>query len=215
MVRYFPPEVAEQLIWADELLKPGQGEAREAAVMFIDLRGFTRLAARLTPGELLALVGDFQRIAVPIIQEHRGAIITYLGDGIMVAFGAVRATASYAADALRCTEALVDAVGRWVETSCATGDCTPDVGIGVEVGTVICGTIGEVGKLEYAVLGEPVNRAAKLQSHTRDEGLRALSTRYALDRARAQGYTGERCRALHAPRRVRGVDTPIELVAVE
>jgi adenylate cyclase len=89
------------------------------------------------------------------------------------------------------------------------------VGIGVEVGTVICGTIGEVGKLEYAVLGEPVNRAAKLQSHTRDEGLRALSTRYALDRARAQGYTGERCRALHAPRRVRGVDTPIELVAVE
>jgi adenylate cyclase len=61
MARYFPPEVAEQLIWADELLKPGQGEAREAAVMFIDLRGFTRLSETLTPKQLIALVGEFQQ----------------------------------------------------------------------------------------------------------------------------------------------------------
>jgi adenylate cyclase len=214
MVRYFPPEVAEQLIWADELLKPGDGEAREAAAMFIDLRGFTRLSALLTPRELLALVGEFQRIAVPIIQSHRGAIITYLGDGIMIAFGAARATDSYAADALRCAEALVDAAGRWLEASCTRGDCTPEVGIGVDVGTVVCGTIGEQGKLEYAVLGEPVNRAAKLQAHTKQEGLRALTTRYALDVARAQGYADGRCRALPPGRAVAGVEAPLDLVAI-
>lgn len=214
MVRYFPPEVAEQLIWADELLKPGDGEAREAAAMFIDLRGFTRLSALLAPKELLALVGEFQRIAVPIIQRHHGAIITYLGDGIMVAFGAARPTGTYAADALRCTEALVDAAGRWIEESCTRGDCTPEIGIGVDVGTVVCGTIGEQGKLEYAVLGEPVNHAAKLQAHTKQEGVRALTTRRALEVARAQGYADARCRALAEARTVAGVDAPLELVAV-
>lgn len=214
MVRYFPPEVAEELIWADELLKPGEGEAREAAAMFIDLRGFTRLSALLTPKEMLALVGDFQRIAVPIIQRHHGSIITYLGDGIMVAFGAVRATPTYAADALRCAEALVDAAGRWLEESCTRGDCTPEVGIGVDVGTVVCGTIGEEGKLEYAVLGEPVNRASKLQAHTKVEGVRALTTRQALGAARAQGYVDGRCTTLPAGRAVAGVDASLDLVVL-
>lgn len=214
MVRYFPPEVAEELIWADELLKPGHGEAREAAAMFIDLRGFTRLSALLTPKEMLALVGDFQRIAVPIIQRHHGSIITYLGDGIMVAFGAVRATPTYAADALRCAEALVDAAGRWLEESCTRGDCTPEVGIGVDVGTVVCGTIGEEGKLEYAVLGEPVNHAAKLQAHTKLEDVRALTTQHSLAVARAQGYEAARCRELPEHRSIAGVDTPLALVAI-
>jgi adenylate cyclase len=214
MVRYFPPEVAEQLIWADELMTPGQGEARQAAAMFIDLRGFTRLSETLAPKELIALVGEFQHLAVPIIQRHHGAIITYLGDGIMVTFGAVRPTQTYAADALRCTEALVDRVGHWVAESCARTDCTPEIGIGVDVGTVICGTIGDEGKLEYAVLGEPVNHAAKLQVHTKEAGVRALTTRFALEAARAQGYAHGRCRALPGGQRVAGVDAPMELVAI-
>lgn len=215
MVRYFPPEVAEQLLWADELLKPGQGEAREAAAMFIDLRGFTRLSETLTPKELIALVGEFQHLTVPIIQRHHGAIITYLGDGIMVTFGAVRSTRTYAADALRCTEALVDRVGHWVAESCARTDCTPEIGIGVDVGTVICGTIGDEGKLEYAVLGEPVNHAAKLQVHTKESGTRALTTRAALEKARAQGYAGVRCRELPGAQRIAGLDAPLELVAID
>jgi adenylate cyclase len=214
MMRYFSPEVAEELIRADELLKPGQGEARKAAAMFIDLRGFTRLASSLAPKELIALVGEFQHLAVPIIQRHHGAVITYLGDGIMVTFGAVRPTDTYAADALRCAEALVDGVGRWLVDSCARGDCAPEVGIGLDVGTVICGTIGEEGKFEYAVLGEPVNHAAKLQAHTRKASVRALTTRFALDTARAQGYADARSRVLPGAQQVAGVDAPLELVAI-
>lgn len=214
LTRFFPREIAEQLIEADELLKPGQGEAREAAAMFIDLRGFTRLSALLSPKELLALVGDFQRVAVPIIQRHHGAIITYLGDGIMVAFGAARPTSTYAADALRCAEELVDAAGGWIAQSCARGDCTPEVGIGVDVGSVVCGTVGEEGKLEYAVLGEPVNRAAKLQAHTKTEGVRAFTTAQALAQAQAQGYAGTRYRALSPARQVAGIDVPLDLVVI-
>ena len=88
------------------------------------------------------------------------------------------------------------------------------MGIGVDVGTVICGTIGDEGKLEYAVLGEPVNHAAKLQAHTKETGVRALTTRFALDKACAQGYAGTRCRALPGGQRVTGIDAPMELVAI-
>lgn len=210
LVRYFPAEVAQQLIEADELLSPGQGESREAAVMFIDLRGFTRLAAQLSPTELLALVGDFQRTAVPIISRHGGAIITYLGDGIMVTFGAARPSQTYAADALRCAQALVEGVGDW-----AVSNQTPDMGIGIEVGQVVCGTVGEEGKLEYAVLGDPVNRAAKLQVHTKVVGVHALTTRFALEMARAQGYQGQHYQLLGDDQRVTGVDTPLELAAIQ
>jgi adenylate cyclase len=163
---------------------------------------------------LIALVGEFQHLTVPIIQRHHGAIITYLGDGIMVTFGATRATQTYAADALRCTEALIDRVGHWVAQSCAGAGCTPEVGIGVDAGTVICGTVGDEGKLEYAVLGEPVNRAAKLQVHTKESGVRALTTRSALSKARAQGYAGERSSELPGARRVAGLDAPLDLVAI-
>lgn len=214
LVRFFSPEVAEQLIQADELLRPGQGQSREAAAMFVDLRGFTRLAAMLKPHEMIALLAEFQRIAVPIVQQHHGSIITYLGDGIMIAFGATRPNATYAADALRCAAALVAAVGAWVQETCARGDCAPEMGLGLEVGPVICGAIGEAGRLEYAVIGDPVNRAAKLQNHTRAEGVHALTTRFTLDRALAQGYAPRAEHALLRGRQVAGIDAPLDLVAI-
>lgn len=209
LVRYFPAEVAQHLLEADELLTPGQGDARNAAVMFIDLRGFTRLAARIAPREVLALVGNFQRTAVPIISAHNGAIITYLGDGIMVTFGAARPSEHYAADAMRCAEALVDGVGDWGERF-----QTPDMGIGIEVGQVVCGTVGEEGKLEYAVLGDPVNRAAKFQAHTKLAGAHALTSKHAIEQALAQGYDGTRFTPLAAAQQVAGIDDVAEMLAI-
>jgi adenylate cyclase len=64
------------------------------------------------------------------------------------------------------------------------------------------------------VLGEPVNHAAKLQAHTRLAGVRALTTRFALDKARAQGYADARCRELAGGQRVSGVDAPMALAAI-
>ena len=212
--RFFSPEVAETLIRADELLQPGEGEAREAAAMFIDLRGFTKLAATLEPKALIGLLGEYQRVAVPIIQRHRGSITTYLGDGIMVTFGATRPNGTYAADAFACAEALLEALDRWGAARGARGLPAPGVGIGVEVGTVTCGAIGEAGRLEYAVIGDPVNRAAKLQNHTKAESVRALATAAARDRAAAQGYRPQRTLQLRAGREIAGVSAPVDLVVI-
>jgi adenylate cyclase len=99
--RFFAPDVAASIVSSNEILQPGQGRQTEAAAMFIDLRGFTRMAATLSPSNLLALLAEYQRIVVPIVQRNGGSIITFLGDGVMITFGATRPSSTYAADAMR------------------------------------------------------------------------------------------------------------------
>jgi adenylate cyclase len=212
--RFFAPEVAATIVRADDAaLAPGEGRQTEAAAMFVDLRGFTRLAAELPPAELVRLLGEYQAIAVPTIQANRGSITTYLGDGIMVTFGATRMTSTYAADALRTAGALVDALESWGASRRARGLAAPGVGVGVEVGTVICGAIGDSSRLEYAVIGDPVNRAAKLQNHTKAEGVRALTTAFAFERATRQGFAPGALE-VRAQREVAGVAVPVDLVVL-
>ena len=214
LARFFSPDIAATIVNADEILKPGSGRQTEAAAMFIDMRGFTRLAASLAPTELVGLLGEYQRVAVPVIQKHGGSVITYLGDGIMVTFGATRPSSSYAADALRATAELLDALEAWAAARRAAGQPAPGVGIGVEVGTVTCGAIGDDRRLEFAVIGDPVNRAAKLQNHTKLLQVKALATAYTLQRALVQGFDGARCIVRQEPCDVTGIAEPLNLVVI-
>ncbi len=212
--RFFSPEIAATIVSADEILQPGQGRQTEAAAMFVDMRGFTRLASTLAPRDLIALLGEYQKIAVPVIQRNGGSITTYLGDGIMVTFGATRPSPRYAAEALRTAEQLLDALGAWAETRRAAGQPAPGVGIGIAVGTMTCGAIGDEGRMEYAVIGDPVNRAAKLQNHTKAEKVLALTTPDAIGRAVEQGYDPARAGEKRAAREVAGVAEPMDLVVI-
>ena len=213
--RFFSPDIAARLLKADELLNSGEAEQGEAAAMFIDLRGFTRLAASLPPGALIGLLREYQHIVVPIVHAHHGSIITYLGDGVMVTFGATTASQTYCADALRCAEALLDALAAWSETRRGRGQPAPGAGIGVESGIVTCGVIGEHGRLEFAIIGDPVNRAAKLQNHTKVENVRALTSARTLERAIAQGYSPARAACLPGAREVAGVGPPANLAVID
>jgi len=212
--RFFAPEVAATIVSSDEALRPGEGRQTEAVAMFIDMRGFTRLAAMLGPEDLIGLLGQYQRIAVPIIQRNAGSISTFLGDGIMVTFGATRLSSTYAADALRTAEQLLDALGAWAEAQTRIGQPAPGVGIGIAVGTVTYGAIGDESRLEYAVIGDPVNRAAKLQNHTKVENVRALTTVAALECAVRQGYDKARVSQILTARGVAGIGEPLDLAVI-
>ena len=214
LARFFSPEVAATIVSSDEVLQPGRGRQMEAAAMFVDMRGFTRLAAALPPRDLIGLLGEYQRIAVPVIQRNSGSITTYLGDGIMVTFGATRMTSTYAADALRAAEQLLDSLGEWAATRREKNLPAPGVGVGIAVGTVTCGAIGDEGRLEYAVIGDPVNRAAKLQNHTKTEGVLALTTPYAVERAEAQGFENRRAREVRRACSVAGIEEPLDVVVI-
>jgi adenylate cyclase len=164
--RFFAPEVAAAIKGAEVAILPGEGQLREAAILFTDLRGFTALSATLAPGQVMQLLGEYQGQLVPVIQRHGGCIDKYLGDGILASFGVVRPGPGFAADALRAVDEILAVAERWRAERATAGLAAPRLGAGLAVGTVVFGAVGSADRLEYTVIGDAVNLAAKLQSHT-------------------------------------------------
>ena len=166
--RFFVPEIARRIRGAEEAQAAGMAERREAAVLVTDLRGFTRLAQELPPAALLRLLSAYQALVVRAVRRHGGSIEKYLGDGVLASFGAVRPSRTHAADALRALEEVQADLARWVPPDPAM----PPIAIGMAVacGEVLFGTVGAEGRLEYTVIGDPVNLAAKLEKHNKVEG---------------------------------------------
>lgn len=186
--RFFAPEVAGRIRETDIALEPGQAELRDAAILMVDLRGFTPLTHRLEPREVMALLSEYQSRVVTAVTAHGGGIDKFMGDGILASFGATRPTTTFAADALSALDALLAATAAWAEERRARGLPAPQVGAAVATGPVMFGTIGDDTRLEYTVIGDPVNLAAKLEKHTKAEGVPALCTAAAHRLALTQGY---------------------------
>ncbi|CAN0343163.1 unnamed protein product [Phaeothamnion confervicola] len=192
LTRFFAPDIAASIVGSAERLEPGTGVTRDAAVMFIDLRGFTSLTSMIPPTTLVMLLGEYHATVLPVVRRHNGSVITYLGDGIMITFGATTANADCAADALRAAEDLIEALDRWAEQRIDKGLPPLRAGIGVTYGPVVCGAIGSEGRLEYATIGDPVNRAARLQALTKTEKVPVLVAAPAWEHAVVCGYRTRR-----------------------
>ena len=214
LTRFFAPEVARRITAAEMTIRPGEGEMRDAATLFIDLRGFTALTGMLAPGELIKLLADYQRRMVAAIRGHGGSIDKFLGDGIMASFGAAMPSAHYAADALRAVDAIVAAVDDWRAERMAAGLMAPAVGAAVAAGPVLFGAVGDEERLEYTVIGDAVNLAAKLEKQTKAEKVRALTTADAYALALAQGYEPPVPRQHRPGATVGGVAQPLDLVVL-
>jgi adenylate cyclase len=210
--RFFAPEVAGRIRDSDMALEPGQAELREAAILMVDLRGFTPLTHELAPADVMLLLSEYQSRVVAAIGSHGGSIDKFMGDGILASFGATRPSATFAADALRAVDDLLAATAAWAQQRRAAGLPGPRVGAAVATGPVMCGTIGDRTRLEYTVIGDPVNLAAKLEKHTKEEQVRALCTAGTYELALAQGYQPAAPREPRSSRRVAGVDAPLDLV---
>ncbi|SMF26352.1 adenylate cyclase [Tistlia consotensis] len=211
---FLAPEIAEQLRHAEVGPAAGEGVRRDAAIVSVDMRGFTGMAHSMPAGELIALLGEYQARFVPIIHNHGGKIDKYLGDGILASFGAVVPTKTYAADLCRAVEDLVEAAQAWQAEGEGGGLATPAVGIAGAAGDVVFGTIGYGGRLEYTVIGEAVNLAVKLEKLTKNEAVPALlpSSTYAL--AIAQGYRPQHAIDLRRARPIDGLADLLDVVAI-
>ncbi len=159
--RYFAPEVAATIARSAGATQLG-GERRPIAVLFSDVRGFTRLAEGMPPESLAALLSDYFSEMVDIIFEHGGTLDKFVGDAIMALWGAPGVQPDAADRAVRAAiamqAALQDLNVRWV----AQGRPPLEVGVGINYGEVFAGNIGSHRRLEYTVLGDVVNVAARL-----------------------------------------------------
>ena len=188
--RFFDQGVADQIREADREIAAGEGVRREAAILNVDMRGFTTLAAEMSPDDVMCLLADYQARFVPVLQAHRGTIDKFLGDGIMATFGAVDASDTYAADALEAASAVIAAADAWASERRGEGLDPIEVNVSVASGDLVFGAVGGPNRLEYTVIGSPVNVSAKLEKHNKDLNARAVTAGATYDLAQEQGYRG-------------------------
>ena len=158
------PEVAAQLLRDGSALG---GEEREVTILFADLRGFTTLSEKLPPPALLALLNRYLDRMSGAIEAQGGVIDKFIGDGIMALFGAPVAQGDAADRALAAALAMERALVALNAELTAEGRPPLAIGVGVNTARVVAGNIGSHRRLNYSVIGDGVNVAARLQSETR------------------------------------------------
>lgn len=210
--RFFDSEVVDRITTTDLAPMAGQSTMRDAAIMFTDLRGFTKASATLSPAELIALIGEYQNVVVPVVRAHGGNIDKFMGDGILASFGAVSASGTYCADALRCIQAIVLMSQAWARDRAERGLAALDIGIGVAHGPLVFGIIGVDRRLEYTVIGETVNLAAKLEKHNKSEAAAVCAQASLIQLAIQQGAAvAADTFELRPGRHIAGVAEPLDL----
>mgnify|MGYP005844003971 CR=1 FL=1 len=173
--RFFAPGVAETIREAElDSSRPGVG--REATVPMTDLRGFSAVAARLSAEETPALLAEYHARLVPAIHRHGGAIDKYLGDGILATFGAVRPDPEHAAQGMAALREVLAEGEAWRRERAAAGLPAPEVCAAMDAGPVTLGVVGADGRHEFTIIGDVVNRVAKLDKLGRDHDAAALVT---------------------------------------
>lgn len=167
--RYLPSQISD---WLAE--NPADvvraGKRQDVAILFTDIRGFTRRAETLDPASLGQFVGEFRQQVAAAADAHGGVIDKFIGDAAMVVFGIPEPHGGTAGDALACARALLANIATWNAQRAAAGQDEVRIGIGVHWGPVFCGAIGDAVRLEYTVLGDTVNVAARLQDETKSAG---------------------------------------------
>ena len=157
---YVDPDVAEHIMRDDAGLA---GEQVEVTIMFVDVRSFTAFAESHSAPVVVAAINRLFDAVVPIIHDQGGRVDKFVGDGLLAVFGAPRRQYDHADRAVAAALAIERAVaaGR-------AGELT--IGIGVNSGVVMAGNVGGAGRLEYSVIGDPVNVAARVEAATRQTG---------------------------------------------
>jgi adenylate cyclase len=154
------------------------GEEREVAALFVDIVGSTALALALPPTEVVRVLNRFFRVVVEVTEVEGGLVNKFEGDAALCVFGAPVACDDPAADALRTARNLAARLARELPEV--------DYGIGVSAGVAVAGNVGAESRLEYTVIGDPVNEAARLAELAKQRPERVLASSAALDRAEAE-----------------------------
>jgi adenylate cyclase len=161
--RYFAPNVAATIAQQQAAIRLG-GEKRPITVLFSDIRNFTTIAEQMGPDAIAALLTDYFTEMVDVIFEHGGTLDKFIGDALMALWGAPIAHDDDPQRALRAAVAMQRAVqalnARWALAR------RPRIGVGIGInhGEVFVGNIGSHRRLEYTVIGDPVNVAQRLSS---------------------------------------------------
>lgn len=168
-------EVAEELWQKRDEVDMG-GEKRVVTIIFTDIRGFTTLSESADSKEVVTWLNEYFSRMHEIISFYGGHINKYIGDGLMIVFGAPvdRGAKLEARAAVLCGLKMLEEVERINERWAGTGRPHIAIGVGIHTGEATCGVVGAPGRLEYTIIGDTVNLSARLESATKDAGVSIL-----------------------------------------
>ena len=164
--RYVAREVVEEILKNPEKLVLS-GERREVTVLFCDVRGFTPLSERLSPEEVVSLLNDFYTLMIETTFKYDGTLDKFMGDAVMAIFGAPIAHPDHSARAVQTALAMREGIGGLNARRAQQGKEGVAIGIGVSAGEAVAGTVGTEDRMEYTVIGDSVNLAARLESNAK------------------------------------------------
>jgi adenylate cyclase len=185
LARYVGPRLADTLAEADEPM--GSIRRQDVAVLFADIRGFTALAERRSPEEIIGLLRAFHSRMAEAVFAHGGTLDKFIGDGLMATFGTPTPGPSDATSALACARAMLRDLNGWNAERRARGEPPIEVGIGLHYGPAVLGDIGGAERFEFAVIGDTVNVASRLERLTRELNSRLVAGDALIVRLRTEG----------------------------
>lgn len=202
--QHVDPEIAKKL-----LEQTVHAEKRDVTVLFTDLRGFTALSERVDPDTLLELLNAHFNTIVPVIHKYGGTLNKFIGDAVMATFGAPIERPDHALRACEASLEMLIQMEKLNQELRAQGLPELRMGVGISTGPVILGLLGTEERREYAVIGDTVNVAARL------EGLNSkLSTKILLSKMTHEALEGKLPASLvdHIP--VKGKSQPVEVYTI-
>ena len=193
---YLDKEVAEYILsegFSEE------GEELEVSVLFCDIRDFTALAASMDAKEVVAALNGLFEAVVPIVARHGGHVDKFEGDGLLAVFGAPENYPDHADRSVRAACEMAAAVND----EDAAGERIR-IGVGINTGPVVAGAIGGAGRLNFSVIGDPVNVASRVEELTRTLDASVLITERTREKLSDEFETTEL-----GPQELKGVEEPV------
>ena len=153
------PDIAKEILKGDIHLG---GEERVVTILFADIRHFTSQTQNMEPQQVIKLLNTCMTRLDAVIEAHQGVIDKYVGDEIMVLFGAPIPRDNSALDAIACAIEMVQVLALWNQERALTNLPSVRMGIGIHTGKVLAGNMGAENRLNYTVIGKNVNLASRI-----------------------------------------------------
>ena len=207
--RHFSPNMVNALAERDTALS--ETKSQQVAVLFADIVGFTGISEGQAPDEVITMLREFHGRVARTVFNFDGTLDKFLGDGVMVTFGTPDARADDAVRALNCARAIVHWMSEWNAARTGRGEPTIKVGVGLHFGSVVLGDVGDENRLEYAVIGDTVNVASRVEELTRSLGADIVVSVDTITAAEAGGADAAMLREFEVadPQPIRGRAEPV------
>ena len=163
--QFLSDDIVRELLETPGALEPG-GRKKTISVMMSDLRGFTAISEKMDAMDLIDMLNHYLGKMTEIIQNRKGTIIEFLGDGILAIFGAPVYTETHVENAVAAALEMQSAMGEINQWNAARDYPRLEMGSGLDGGEVIVGAIGSEKQMKYSAIGSPVNRCGRIESYT-------------------------------------------------